>query len=91
MTIFSALLINVLLILDIDEINGALFLNIKSLWALSFSLAAAAAAKRFITSLAQYMIHYNHTNLTSIYFLVANFILVESLINLDALWCFFLY
>ena len=57
----SALRINVLLILDIHNLNVALFTNAKSFSALSFSFAGAA--KDLLSFSQQYTHHYSHTNL----------------------------
>ena len=61
----SALSMNVLLIFYMYDLNGALFLNARSLCTfisvLSFSIAAHA--KRSIVFSQQYKYHYNHTNL----------------------------
>lgn len=57
----SAISMNVFLIFDIHEVNGALFLNVTSFLSLSFSLAAEG--KRSVFPLTTIACHYNHTKL----------------------------
>ena len=54
--------INVMLIFEMHDVNGALFLNATFLSALLFSFAAAA--KISIACFKQYMHRYSHINLT---------------------------
>ena len=74
----SAFSINVLLIFAMHDLNGALFLNATFFWSLSFSFAAAAA-KRLLSLLKQYMHHYSHINVIltlkfeTLYFLLTDY------------------
>ena len=74
----SAFSINVLLIFAMHDLNGALFLNATFFWSLSFSFAAAAAAKRLLSLLKQYMHHYSHINvIVTLKFETLYFLLTE--------------
>ena len=57
-----ALSINVLLIFEMHDLNGALFLHATSFSALPFSFAALA--KELLSLSQQFMHHYSHINLT---------------------------
>ena len=56
----SALSINVLLMFEMHDLNGAILLNATFFSALSFSFEAAA--KRSFPLLQQYSHHYSHIN-----------------------------
>ena len=59
MSISSALSMNVLLIFDMHDVNGALFVKVG----FSFLLLASLVPLTVIVLLQKYMHHYSHTNL----------------------------